>query len=428
MNCEIISIGNELLIGDTVNTNASWLGSYLTEKGVEVLQVHTVGDNPSLMHTTLKESLQRADLVITTGGLGPTHDDVTKKVVQKHFDVGSMIHEPTLNYIRKVFGKRGIPFTESNHMQAEVPENAEVLFNRQGTAPGLWFEEGGDLLAVLPGVPHEMKKLMEEKVWPKIKSRLGEEECRYSRYVLTAGIGESTLSDQLIGDLNRFLSEDLSVAYLPSPWGVRIRISGYGKSREEVEKKMKPVTDYIYEKADGVIIGEGKELSLSEALGNLLRRDNKTISVAESCTGGKVADTLTDIPGSSDYMMGGVVAYSNDAKRSLLDVNEADLTTYGAVSKPVALQMAKAVAEKFQTDVGISTTGIAGPGGGTDEKPVGTVWIGIWNNSSHFALKGYFTEDRAINKKRSAAVALESVRRTFLNIETMPYDLKKHPA
>ena len=397
-------------------------------EGVDVLQVHTIGDHPELMRRTLEQSLDRADLVITTGGLGPTHDDVTKKVVQNLFDVDSVTHEPTLNYIQKIFAERGIPFSESNRLQAVVPENAEVLFNRHGTAPGLWFEEKDSLLAVLPGIPHEMKGLMEEKVWPHIQSRLGEQEHRFSRYILTAGIGESTLSDKLIGNLDRFLSDDLSVAYLPSPWGARIRISGYGESREEVEKKIKPVADHIYEKAADVIVGEGKEMTLSEALGNLLRQQAKTISVAESCTGGRVADSLTDIPGSSDYLLGGVIAYSNASKESLLEVKADDLEAHGAVSRPVALQMAKGVAQKFQSDVGISTTGIAGPGGGTEEKPVGTVWIGIWTPSEHFAIKARLTDDRNINKKRSTAVALETVRRSLLGIKEMPYDLKKQPA
>lgn len=424
MTGKIISIGNELLIGDTVNTNASWIGQFLTAHGVEVTGIYTIGDDLGLVESTISRCLEEADLVITTGGLGPTHDDMTKKAVQNLFRVEMILHEPTLNFIKKMFKKRNIPFSKSNYHQAEVPANAEVLFNKQGTAPGMWFEEKGKRLAVLPGVPYEMKKLMQQKILPKIEGFTGGKEKRYSRYILTAGIGESTLSDEMVGDLDSFLNENLSVAYLPGPQGARIRINGYGTSEEEVKKRMTPVVDHIYSRASEVIVGEGKEYSLSEAVGDLLREQRLTLAIAESCTGGQVADTITDIPGSSDYLLGAMVTYSNEAKMSLLDVSVEDLKKYGAVSKPVALQMAKAVAEKFGADIGISTTGIAGPDGGSDEKPVGTVWVGFWSKEQHFALKALFTSDRLINKERSTAVALETVRRCVLGNATMPYDLK----
>ncbi len=216
------------------------------------------------------------------------------------------------------------------------------------------------------------------------------------------------------------------MAYLPSPQGARIRISGYGSSEEEVVETMQPVLDYILKQGGGVIVGEGKEYSLSEAVGELLRESNLTFAVAESCTGGYISNTLTDIPGSSDYFPGGVVTYSNSAKVQMLNVIAQDLNRHGAVSKPVALQMAKGVAERFEADIGISATGIAGPGGGTEDKPVGTVWIGYWSQEEHFALQALFTNDRLINKERTAAVALDTVRRRLLGIEKMPYDLKPH--
>ena len=420
----IISIGNELLIGDTVNTNASWIGHFLTQHGIEVTRIHTISDDLSLVRATIKESMEAADLVITTGGLGPTHDDVTKKAVQDLFDVKMVVHESTLNFVKEIFEKRNIPFSKSNYEQAEVPANAEVLFNKQGTAPGLWFEEKGSCLAVLPGVPFEMKQLLQQKVLPKIEVLTGKNEKRYSRYILTAGVGESTLSDEVIGDISQFLNDNLSVAYLPSPQGTRIRISGYGRSEEEVHATMKPVINHIFDKASELIVGEGKEYTLSEALGELLRKNSLTISIAESCTGGMVSDTITNIAGSSDYFLGGMVTYSNEAKRQLLGVEEETLASYGAVSKPVALQMAKGIAAKFGSDIGISTTGVAGPGGGTEEKPVGTVWIGFWSEEKHFAVKALFTNNRLINKERSTAVALEIVRRSVLGISAMPYDLK----
>lgn len=428
MQCHIISIGNELLIGDTINTNASWLGQVLTEAGVDVTHVHTIGDDLQTMKETLEHALAFADLVITTGGLGPTHDDITKKAVTELFDCELVLDESVLEFIKKVFEKRNIPFSESNYYQAEVPGCCEVLFNTQGTAPGMWFDRGKVKLAVLPGVPHEMKHLMNEKVLPKVKAINGNSEFRRFHYIITAGIGESTLSDEVIGPLDDVLPEGVSVAYLPSPQGTRIRISSFGSSEQQIQDSINPVADYIKKKAGDLIIGEGKELNLAKAVGDVLRDHGLTISVAESCTGGYVANAITDIPGSSAYMMGGVIAYANKVKVEQLGVRLVDLDNEGAVSKPVALQMAKGVAQRLETDIGISTTGIAGPGGGTKEKPVGTVWIGFWSNNEHFALKVRFTNDRLINKERSAAVALEIVRRSILDIKEMPYGLKKYPA
>lgn len=428
MRCQIINIGNELLIGDTVNTNASWLGRLLTEHGIDVVKIHTVGDDAGLIKATIEEALEQSELVITTGGLGPTHDDVTKKAVADIFGVEMITHEPTLKFIQKVFKKRGLSFSKSNYAQAKVPSNATVLFNKQGTAPGLWFEEKRAMLAVLPGVPFEMKQLIKEQVLPRINAQTGPKKLRMSRYIVTAGVGESSLSDEVIGPLDDFLSDNLSVAYLPSPQGTKIRISATGELEAELSAKIEEVARYIYQRAEEIIIGEGKDCSLSESLGSELRSRNMSIATAESCTGGMLSDTITNIPGCSDYMMGGVIAYSNEIKTSLLDVDAALFESVGAVSKEVALQMAKGVAGRFRTDVGVSTTGIAGPGGGTEEKPVGTVWIGYWSKDRHFALKALFTNDRLINKERSVAVALEMVRRSLNNIETMPYGLNPHYA
>lgn len=428
MKCQIISIGNELLLGDTVNTNASWIGQFLAQHGVEVAQVHTISDDLRLIKDTILQGLSQFDLVITTGGLGPTHDDLTKKAVREIFEAGLVIHQPTLDFIREVFKKRNIPFTRSNYLQAEVPDNCEVLFNKLGTAPGMWFEKDGHRLAILPGVPFEMKQMMQHQVLPRIEVVTGGSGQYTSRYLLTAGVGESTLTDQIIGDLNSFFNESVSVAYLPGLQGVRIRITGRGDSREQTMDRIATVADFIYKRAGEFIVGEGKELTLSGAVGNLLREHSLTIATAESCTGGMLADQLTNIPGSSNYMLGGVIAYANSVKTKLLGVDENDLSSYGAVSKPVALQMAKEAAKRIGADVGVSTTGIAGPGGGTPDKPVGTVWIGYWSRDRHFALKTLFTNDRIINKERSVAVALETVRRTALGVETMPYGLKPHIA
>lgn len=428
MQCRIISIGNELLIGDTVNTNAAWLGNVLTEAGIEVTHIYTIRDELDEVKKVIDEALSATDLVIVTGGLGPTHDDITKRAVTELFDCEPVLEDSVLEFIKKVFKKRNMPFSKSNYHQAEVPDCCEVLFNTQGTAPGMWFDRGTARMAVLPGVPHEMKHLVNEKVLPKVRAINGDTEFRRSHYITTAGIGESTLSDEVIGRLDQVLPDGVSVAYLPSPQGTRIRISAFGSSDKEIDKRMAPVLDHINLKADKYIIGEGKDLNLAKAVGDLLVEKELLMSVAESCTGGYLANAITDIPGSSRYMMGGVIAYANDVKVKQLGVSADELTRYGAVSKPVALQMAKGVADSTGADIGISTTGIAGPGGGTEQKPVGTVWIGFWSQKEHFAVKARFTNDRLINKERSAAVALEIVRRSILGIEEMPYGLKKYPA
>lgn len=428
MNCEIISIGDELLLGDTLNTNATWLGQILTRHGVQVARVHTIGDEKAVLQQLIREAMHRSDLVITTGGLGPTHDDITKISVAELFEAQMIVHEPTLAYIKKIFEQRNLPFSTSNYHQAEVPGNCEVLFNKQGTAPGLWFNETNSRLAVLPGIPREMKSLVKNQLLPKIDDLTNGQRRTFSFYMKFAGVGESTLSDEVIGPLDDFLSLGIKVAYLPSPQENTLRINVQARAEKEAVEKVKDIKDFIYQRAGNFIIGEGDSCTLPEALGTLLRKEALTIAVAESCTGGLLADRITDIPGSSDYMLGGVIAYANTVKTNQLGVSMDDLKNYGAVSQPVALQMAKGIASVLETNIGVSTTGIAGPGGGSEDKPVGTVWIGFWSTNHHFALHTQLTKDRRMNKKRTVAIAMEMARRTILGIEPMPYDLKPHRA
>lgn len=419
----IISIGNELLIGDTVNTNASWIGSALTEMGFYVEQVFTIPDNYSIIQERIDSSLRTANLTIVTGGLGPTHDDITKKAVAELFDVHMVENEEVLNHIKSIFEKRNITFSQSNQEQSHVPANCEILFNSKGTAPGMWFNRDNNFMAVLPGVPFEMRFLMENKVRQKVKEVFPGQDVWATRYFKTAGVPESTLSDK-IGNLERFENNGVSVAFLPSAAGVVIRISSSGPEKRAAEEKLIQLRDMIYEKAGDVIYGEGKNVTLSEVVGEILTEKGLMISVAESCTGGLLANNFTDNPGSSRYFQGGVIAYANEIKMSHLGVASSDLEGYGAVSKSVALQMARVVAEKFGTDIGVSTTGIAGPGGGTKEKPVGTVWVGFKIKDKHFAMKAVFSNDRLINKERTVMVVLETVRRQLLGIDGFPYQLK----
>lgn len=424
----IISIGNELLNGDTVNTNASWIGRFLTEKGFRVDEVLTISDDYESIVASVKWSLEHADLVIATGGLGPTHDDITKKAVGDIFGSRMIPDEKVTDHIKKMFAQRGFTFSESNREQAMVPEECEVLFNNKGTAPGMWFQKNHSFLAVLPGVPHEMKFLMEKRVSEKVDSLFQETEFRAVKYLKTAGVTESSLSDDYIGNLSDFIDNDFKVAYLPNPGGVTIRITCQGSTQKDSDLKISELENYITDKAGKVIYGEGRDFTLSEALGNLLENRNYTLATAESCTGGYLSDEITNVPGCSSYMKGGIIAYSNDIKIRHLKVPDTEIEKYGAVSKPVALAMALGISEKFGTDIGVSTTGIAGPGGGSHVKPVGTVWMGFRIFDQHFAMKAILTKDRLLNKERSAMIVIETIRRVLLNIETMPYDLKQERA
>lgn len=420
---QIISIGNELLIGDTINTNASWIGGFLTELGFKVCSVITIPDHYEMIKKNVDDSLNRFDLTIVTGGLGPTHDDITKKVMADLFESDMVLDEKVLRHVENIFEKRGFLMSDVNKMQAEVPDCSTVLFNKQGTAPGMWFHRKGKYLAVLPGVPHEMKYLMGKGVKLEIEDVFPGREIWLTEYFKTAGIPESTLSD-LVGNLDEFINNGVGIAYLPNPEGVTIRISSSGKDGSEADKKLIKLRKLLNEKASDFIYAKGKETALSSVVGDILSDQKLTIATAESCTGGLLANRITNIAGCSRYMNGGVVTYSNESKADLLRVNQQDLDDYGAVSKQVAMQMAKNVAEKFSADIGVSTTGIAGPGGGTQEKPVGTVWMGFWIQGKHYALHTIFTDDRLINKKRTVMVVLETLRRELLNIESKPYNLK----
>lgn len=425
MKAQLISIGNELLIGDTINTNAAWMGQFLNDFGIEVIRVHTISDDHDLIKSTVLKSMEESDLVITTGGLGPTHDDITKTTIAELFEVDLIQNDEVLKYVKELFKSRNIPFSESNTWQAMVPENCEVLFNKAGTAPGMWFHENDCYLAVLPGVPYEMKYLMTRRVSSKLREQSNGIGYIHTEYLKTAGIGESTLSDYVLGDLSSYLNDHVSLAFLPSLGQVTLRITGKGATKEEAVNHSNKLIKFIREKAGTYIYGDHKDHTLSDRVGQLLVDQNKSIATAESCTGGLIANTLTDIPGSSAYVLGGIVSYANSVKQEQLGVLENDLIQFGAVSKSVALQMAKGVAKATGADIGISTTGVAGPGGGTDEKPVGTVWIGFYSKEQHFAVKALFTKERLVNKQRTTIVALEITRRILSDIEELPYSLTK---
>lgn len=422
MIAHVITIGTELLIGDTINTNASWIGQTLTDNGLNCKKVITIGDEPDQIIEALDQSLKQADLIIMTGGLGPTHDDITKKCLATYFGVGMKCHEPTLQYIQESFRKRNIIFSKSNYGQADVPENCEVMPNKAGIAPGIWVP--GKNLAVLPGVPSEMKYLMEHEVVPRLKAIFPGLSGSYTRYFQLTGIGESTLSDMNLEAISDYLFDHVDLAFLPYVSGITLRITSRATSEKEAIKQAQPLEDHIRAKAGEFIFSEEKEETLNRVVGRLLTENKRTLVTAESCTGGFIANYLTDIAGSSTYFKGGILAYSNAMKINLLDVSEDILKEHGAVSKPVALQMAKAAAEQLDSDIAISTTGIAGPGGGTVQKTVGTVWVGYWSKEEHFAVKMRLNKNRLLNKERTGVIALDIIRRKLKNIKNLPYGLQ----
>lgn len=426
MIAHILSIGNELLIGDTVNTNAAWMGALLTQLGVRVRKVSVVGDDRADILGAIEDAVSSADLLLITGGLGPTHDDVTKHVLAERAGCGFRLDGDVLAFVQKMFADRGLPFTPSNRDQAMVPEVAETLFNRKGTAPGLWLRLGGCEVAAMPGVPSEMKHVMETHVVPRVLERLDGHSAYTVHYLHTFGIGESQLSDEVIGDVSKFLGDSLTLAFLPGTGNVTLRVSSFAESKAEAESLAEPLLAHIRSRAAGHIFSEEPLATPATALIGLLGRLHLKIATAESCTGGLLAGALTDVPGSSSVFDGGIVSYSNEVKIKDLQVPPEVLDAHGAVSAQTAAAMAKGVALRYGADIGVSTTGIAGPGGATPDKPVGTVWFGFWSKDGvHFAALARLFRDREGNRERSVGIALDIVRRQIVGIERLPFDMER---
>ena len=411
MKAAILTIGDELLLGQTVNSNAAWIGEQLDELGVEVEKTVVVGDEEEAIQDVLAWGFEAANLVITTGGLGPTHDDITRRAVAGFLGRDLVFDETVFEGIKAHFARRKRSLPASNRTQAMGPDGFDVLPNAKGTAPGLWYAEEGKgrprFLAVLPGVPYEMKDLLKNEVVPRLRAHLGQRVIRH-RMLLTTGIGESNLNEE-IGNVSALLDRSLRLAFLPGTDGVRLRLSAYGASAEEVEKRLDKLETRLRSRIDKFIFTAG-EGSLEAVVGEALRRRSMTLALAESCTGGYVANQFTNVSGASAYILGGVVAYSNAAKTGLLNVDPAVLEAEGAVSRRVALQMARGARKLLQADIGISTTGIAGPTGGTPGKPVGTVWIGYADARGEKARLLHLKKDRMLNKALTSTAVLNLVR------------------
>jgi nicotinamide-nucleotide amidase len=412
MNVEIISIGDELLIGQIVNTNAVYLASHLSALGLEVKWITTVGDHREDLENALSLAMQRSEIVIATGGLGPTHDDITKNVAAELFQSGFIFKPEILARIKKAFERRGVKMPAVNEDQARVPEKAVILENPIGSAPGLLFEKDGKKCFILPGVPAEMKAMCEATVFPMLK---GKGQTILQKTIRTMGLPESTLFER-VGEIKK-IEEMVKVAFLPRAAGVDIRLTAKGKDAFECKRKMEQGLAIFQEKVGDYIYGYDGA-SLEQVVARLLFEKKKTVAVAESCTGGLLANKLTNVSGSSEYFERGVVAYSNQAKMDILGVPAAILEKFGAVSSETATAMAEGIKRISGVDFGISTTGIAGPTGGTKEKPVGLVYIGFASKDKSFAKKRQFFKDRLTNKERFAQAALDLLRKELNNQST----------
>jgi nicotinamide-nucleotide amidase len=407
MKAEIISIGDELLVGQVVNTNASWMAEQLNLTGIEVVRIVAIADKKEDILQALSEASVRADVVLLSGGLGPTRDDITKNVLCEYFDSTLIFHEETLKYIENLFLERGWVMSDINRKQAEIPDNCTPIINNNGTAPGLWFEKGKVIYVSMPGVPYEMKAMMTESVIPKLTDELSGSHIVH-KTVLTQGIGESLLSER-IADWEDKLPRHIKLAYLPQPGIVRLRLTGIGPDMHSLKKEIDLLIDKLILLIPKLVFGFGKE-KLEEVIGNLLLKNNATLSTAESCTGGYIAHLITSIPGSSAYFTGSVVAYSNEVKTATLGVKESTLIAHGAVSKQTVVEMAEGIKNKFNTAYSIAVSGIAGPDGGTADKAVGTIWIAVASPEKIITKKFLFGKNRERNIRLAAVTALNMLR------------------
>ncbi len=404
---ELLTIGDELLYGQITDTNSQWMSAALSEAGIKVVRKTTVGDQEQEILTAFEEAERRADILLITGGLGPTSDDLTKPCLAKYFNCEVRIHEEALVEVTEFFKSRGRELTEINRQQAALPVCCEKITNRLGTAPGMWFERNGKVFVSMPGVPHEMKLMMTERIIPKLKQTFSTPVI-YHKVIRTAGIGESFLAEK-ISDWEKALPSHIKLAYLPSLGEVKLRLTCHGDSLAALENEASVLCDTLQEKIGKFIYGFGND-PLEVVVGNMLRQKKLTLAAAESCTGGYLSHLVTSIPGSSDYFKGSIIPYANTIKTDQLGVTPETLEKFGAVSEETIIEMAKHIRTKFNTDIGVATSGIAGPGGGSEEKPVGTVWIAYADYHQTITRKLQLSKDRIINIKLTALAVLNLLR------------------
>lgn len=417
MDVEIITVGDELLIGQVTDTNSAWMGKILNDNGFAVVRKTTVGDVEDAIVAAVDAAAGRTPVALLTGGLGPTKDDVTLRALCRYFGSRMCFSEETYAGIEQLFRRNGRQINELTRLQAMVPDNATVIQNRAGTAPCTWFERDGFVLVAMPGVPSEMKWLMTHEVTPRLKAHFRQDVFIRHRSYWVSGYTESALAMHLAG-FEESLPPFVRLAYLPQQGIVRLRLSVCGRQETDTETALAGLCGQLEEKLQGHIVSD-EDKSLEAIVGERLRRQGATVATAESCTGGAIASLLTSEAGSSDYFRGGIVAYANAAKQNLLGVPAGDLETHGAVSRQVVEQMARGALERLGSDFAVATSGIAGPGGGTDEKPVGTVWIAVAAKDGRVASRLYrFGAIREQNIQRTVNMSLLLLLEAFQESKT----------
>jgi len=412
MKAAIITIGDELLIGQTIDTNSAWMGAELSKAGFDVYRMTSIHDRREDIIYALHEAAGKTDVVLITGGLGPTSDDITKQTLCEFFNTRLVTNDEVFRMIESMMSRRNFPMNENNRRQAEVPESCRVLRNATGTAPGMWFEKDGTIFISMPGVPYEMKYLMTEHVLPELNKRFTSQVIIH-RNIMTYGTFEAKLAEILTG-FEAGLPENIKLAYLPASGVIKLRLTGTGTEHESLSNLIDDQVNKLYKIIPDFIYGENEE-SLEMVIGKLLKAKNNTVCTAESCTGGEIAHMLTSVPGSSDYYKGSVVAYANSVKTQLLGVQEDIIEKNGAVSEKVVEDMAMGARNLFKTEYAVATSGIAGPDGGTEAKPVGTVWIAVASEKGIVTEKRIFGNDRITNIKRFSLAALNLLRKQIIN-------------
>lgn len=397
MFAEIITIGDELLIGQVTDTNSAWMGRELNKVGIEVIRVVSVRDRADEITEAVDDAMNRADIVLMTGGLGPTKDDITKQTLCAYFDTELVFSEEVFENIKRVLASK-IPMNALNKGQAMVPKDCLVINNRVGSASVSWFEKNGKVLVSMPGVPQEMITVMSEEVIPRLRKKFDTDVIIHKTFTVK-NYPESVLAEKL-ESWEEALPESIKLAYLPKPGIIRLRLTGRGRDKEAVQSQISVEGGKLKDILGDAVFDE-EDTPLEILIGNLLREKNLTVSTAESCTGGSIAAKLTSVPGSSDYFKGGIVAYSNEIKESLLGVSSETLKKQGAVSEETVIEMVKGAMKALKTDCAVSTSGIAGPGGGTKEKPVGTVWIAAAYKNEIRTMKQDTDRGREMNVERT---------------------------
>ncbi len=408
---EIITIGDEILYGQILDTNTQWISFELDKLGIKTIRKSSVGDSAEEITAILNESKSRVDVVFITGGLGPTKDDLTKKILADFFHCSLEMNVDALKDVTEFFLKRGRELTDINRDQALLPTKAQFIPNKQGTAPCMWFDEFGVIWVSMPGVPFEMKAIMENEVIPKLVSHF-KTPIIYHKVIKTIGIGESYLSD-IIQDWELSLPKHIKLAYLPSLGIVKLRLTAFGDNLDILKANVEAQIDALRPLIDSYIFGYNKD-EISEVVGHLLLKNKATLALAESCTGGHLSHHFTQISGCSEYFIGGVISYSNEIKKEILHVSESILNIDGAVSESCVSAMAKSIREKFKTTYGMATSGIAGPAGGSVEKPVGTVWIALASEGEVITRKLQLGGNRMQNIHMTSLNSLNLIRRYLL--------------